>query len=232
MPRNKDLKRVVRARMLKTGESYTAALTQVRRKAAPTPGKAAPPRIAIENVDYAALAGMSDKVLKERTGCTWERWVPLLDRLGAAGMRHGELARMIHEKFKVDGWWAQAVTVGYERITGKRAIGQRMDGSYEASKSRTFNVPVAKVFAAFEKPSQRKKWLDGEKVVLRTATANKSVRLGWSDRTIVAVWFTPKGTGKTAVSLAHSKLPDRATSTRLKQFWGERLDALGAVLEK
>ena len=29
MPRNKDLKRLVRARMSKTGESYTAARTKV-----------------------------------------------------------------------------------------------------------------------------------------------------------------------------------------------------------
>ena len=38
MPRDKDLKRLVRARMTKTGESYTAARAQITRKAKTTRG--------------------------------------------------------------------------------------------------------------------------------------------------------------------------------------------------
>ncbi|CAN5701216.1 hypothetical protein BH23GEM1_BH23GEM1_01270 [soil metagenome] len=52
------------------------------------------------------------------------------------------------------------MTVGYERINGLRARGQRRDGSYEASKSRTFNVPVARLFDAWANPALRKKWLN------------------------------------------------------------------------
>jgi uncharacterized protein YndB with AHSA1/START domain len=153
----------------------------------------------------------------------------MLDGLGAASMSHGEIARLVHDKFKVDGWWAQAVTVGYERIKGRRAIGQRLDGKYEASKSKTFHVPVAELFDAWATARQRKRWLDTS-VTVRTATKPKSMRLGWNDRTIVAVWFTPKGTGKSVVALAHTKLPDKATSERLKQYWAERLTALQQVL--
>lgn len=222
MPVQKDLKRLVRARMQKTGESYTAARANVLRKA--VPDTSARPK-----VDYATLAGFSDKTIKEKTGCTWERWVPFLDKFGAESMTHGEVARLVHDKFKIDGWWAQAVTTGYERIKGKRAIGQRLDGKFEASKSKTFNVPVSDLFDAWATARQRKRWLDTA-VTVRTATKPKSMRLGWDDRTIVAVWFTPKGTGKSAVALAHTKLPDKATSERLKQYWAERLTALQQVL--
>ncbi len=45
-----------------------------------------------------------------------------------------------------------------------------------------------------------------------------------------AVGFTAKGKSKSAVALAHTKLPDRETADRLKQYWSERLDALGEVL--
>ncbi len=228
MPAQKDLKRLVRARMQKTGESYTAARAQFLRKTPATSGhlKVAPASVA---PDYAALAGFSDKTIKEKTGCTWERWVPFLDKFGAESMTHGEVARLVHDKFKIDGWWAQAVTTGYERIKGRRAIGQRMDGKYEASKSRTFNVPVADLFDAWATARQRKRWLDTA-VTVRTATRPRSMRLGWNDRTIVAVWFTPKGAGKSAVALAHTKLPDKVTSERLKQYWAERLSALQQVL--
>jgi hypothetical protein len=236
MTQQKDFKRLVRARMQKTGESYTAARANILKKTTARNGSAAAPpagaRFRLPAVDYERLSGVRNAVLEERTGCTWERWVPLLDRLGAAQMSHTELARMVHTKFKIDGWWAQSVTVGYERIKGLRAIGQRRDGSYEAGKSRTFNVPLARLFDAWADAGMRKRWLDTAGVRVRKATPTKSLRLGWPDDGIVAVGFESKGPSKSVVSLAHTKLPDRATSDRLKKYWTERLDALADVLSR
>ena len=70
MPANKDLKRLVRGRMQKTGEAYTTARAQLLEQ---KPAAAAPPESAPSAApDYAKLAGRSDTVLKEKTGCTWE----------------------------------------------------------------------------------------------------------------------------------------------------------------
>jgi hypothetical protein len=237
MPRDKDLKRLVRARMKKTGEAYTAARTQLLAKPRTrarvtrvTAASAPPPAASGGKPDYAALAGMSDDVIKEKTGCTWERWVHALDARGAETMAHRDIATMVKEKYKVADWWTQMVTVGYERIKGLRARGQRLDGSYEASKSRTFNVPVSELFEAWADAKIRKRWLDEAGVKVRTANAPKTMRLGWSDGTIIAVGFMPKGKGKSAVALAHTKLPDRETANQFKEYWAERLDVLGEVL--
>ena len=67
---------------------------------------------------------------------------------------------------------------------------------------------------------------------MRTATAPKSLRLHWADGTLIAVGFTAKGASKSQVALSHTKLPDRATADRLKQYWAERLDALREALSK
>ena len=225
----KDFKRLVRARMEKTGEAYTAARAQLLSKAKPKTIAVGSPEGG-PHTDYAALAGFSDKTIKEKTGCTWDRWVPLLDYLGADTMSHREIAALVNTKFKIDGWWSQAVTIGYERIKRRRAIGQRLDGKYEAAKSRTFNVPVAVLFSSWADSRKRRRWMNGTKVTLRTATSPKSVRLGMADGTIVAAWFMDKGNGRSAVSLAHMKLPDKLTADRVKQFWTERLDALGETL--
>jgi hypothetical protein len=234
MPRNKDLKRLVRARMDKTGEAYTAALSHIikKPKTATASTVAAAPRTASlpAKPDYAAIAGMSDEKLKTKTGCTWEKWVYALDRKGAEKMSHGEIVKIVNEKYKVPGWWSQTVTVGYERIKGLRARGQRRDGSYEANKSRTFNVPVQTLFDAWAKPAVRSRWMNGETVKVRTATSPKSMRLDWSDRSIIAVGFMAKGKAKSSVALTHTKLPDRAAADRLKEYWSDRLDALGEVL--
>lgn len=235
MPRDKDLKRLVRARMKKTGESYTAARAQVTRKTETTKPKAVrgdAPSTALGAADYAARAGMSDKVLKEKTGCAWARWVKALDYYGADTMSHREIAALVHEKYEVGDWWAQTVAVGYERIKGLRARGQRRDGSYEATKSRTFNVPIETLFDAWANPAMRRKWMNGTTLKVRTATAPKSIRLDWPEGGIIAVGFLPKGKGKSSVALSHAKLPDRETVNRVKHYWTERLDALGEVLTK
>ena len=136
----------------------------------------------------------------------------------------------IRSEFKVSDWWSQTVTVGYERIKGRRAIGQRMNGHYEASKSRTFDVPVASLFDAWAIARRRKPWLGDARVTVRTSVAPKSMRLGWDDGTIVAVWFIAKGPHRSSVAVAHTKLPDKAAADRLRQYWSERLDALGERL--
>jgi hypothetical protein len=170
--------------------------------------------------------------MKAKTGCTWERWVRALDYHGAKEMSHRDIAALVSTKYKIDGWWSQAVTVGYERIKGLRARGQRRDGTYEASKSRTFNVPVRSLFDAWADAKVRRRWLDGASVKVRTATAPKSMRLDWTDRTIIAVGFAPKGKSKSMVAVQHTKLPDRATADRLKEYWSGRLDTLGEVLSE
>ena len=227
MPRNKDLKRLVRTRMRKTGEAYTAALSHIKK----TVTKTASSPSAAKRVDYARLAGMSDEAIKAKTGFTWERWVKALDEHGAAELPHRQIAALVSEKYKVGDWWTQTVTVGYERIKGLRARGQRRDGSYEATKSRTFSVPVKVLYDAWADNKSRARWLAGKTVKVRTATSPKTMRLGFDDGTIVAVGFTSKGPAKSAVAVQHEKLPDRETANRLKVFWSERLDDLGEILE-
>ena len=226
MTTDKDFKRLVRGRMQKTGESYTAARAQLRtqRPAARSPASVVSP------TDYAKLAGKSDAIMKARTGCTWERWVKALDHAGAHAWTHGEIARHVVERYKIPGWWAQSVTVGYERIKGLRDVGQRRGGAYEASKSRTFAVPLARLYRSFHDARQRKRWLSDVSVTVRSATPEKSMRVTWPDRSSVVMWFVAKGSAKSQVAIQHEKLPDKATAERLKAYWAERLDALGELL--
>jgi hypothetical protein len=57
------------------------------------------------------------------------------------------------------------------------------------------------------------------------------MRLQLADGAIIAIGFTSKGKGKSAVALEQARLPDRETAERLKQQWSARLDALREVLE-
>ena len=122
---NKDFKRLVRARMRKTGEAYTAARAQLLQKTTPAKKSAAPAK-----PDYAKLAGMSDAKIEAQTGCTWEKWVKSLDHNGAREMTHAQIAELCAKKYKAPSWWSQMVAVGYERIRGLRTRGQQRNGTF------------------------------------------------------------------------------------------------------
>lgn len=213
MPKQKDLKRVVRSRMKKTGESYTAARAQLIRKREPA-------------IDYAAKAGLADPT--EKTDRGWAEWVKILDSAGAAKWKHGEIAKHA-ASLGAPPWWSQAVAVGYERIRGLREVGQRSSGVYAASKSKTFSASLSRLYGAFASAPRRKRWLDA-KVTVRTATRNKVVRFEMADGSRALISFAAKGPSKTTVAIDHEKLPDRAAIVKAKSFWIERLEALAADL--
>lgn len=238
MPKQKDLKRLTRSRMQKTGESYTTARAQLvakkeRSQKAPPALRPAPvPAPAAKAPDYAALAGMSDEAVRAKTGCTWEKWVRSLDAHGAASWPHREIAAFVHEKYKMSSWWSQTVTVGYERIKGLREIGQRRSGGYEATKSKTLPVPVAVLYRAFRDARTRRQWLPGVELTVRKATVDRSLRITWDDGTSVEVGFAAKGEAKSQVQVQHTKLAGKADAAARKAFWAERLGALAAYLAR
>ena len=244
MTTQKDFKRLVRGRMQKTGESYTAARAHflkqapARAKSPAASNGASPvvseiPAVAAPGAsDYATIAGMSDEKIKEKTGCTWERWVWALDQVNAQRWPHGEIATYVSEKYKVPSWWTQAVTVGYERIKGLRAKGQRRSGSWEASKSKTIAAAVGTLYKSFRQPKLRSAWLPDASPVIRSSVPNKTIRFTWDDGSSAEVYFVSKGRSKTQLAVQHTKLPSRAAADRMKGFWAEHLDALAAKVER
>jgi len=168
--------------------------------------------------------GMSDRAVAAKTGRTWAQWVRTLNSAGAAKMTHRDIAGYLHSKLHVPGWWAQMVTVGYERLTGRREKGETPAG-YSVSASRTVSVAPSRLFAAWNTPAQRRRWLRGDKLEISTATAPKSIRAAWGSSR-VAIMFYPKGPARTAVAVDHMKLSGAREAARMKAYWSRQLDAL------
>ena len=220
MTRQSTFKRKVRARIEKTGESYTAARRHLIEagETPPTAPTAVEPRVSAEAV-------------RNATGRTWSEWFELLDQWGGAQHGHGEIVERLTAHHGVGGWWAQSVTVAYEQARGMRAPGQKADG-WEVTASKTVNVPVERLFAAFTDEAERERWLPGAALGLRTATAPKSARYDWEDgSTRVVAGFESKGDGKSVVALAHQKLPDADSAEAMKAYWRERVQVLKEIAE-
>ncbi len=221
MTEHKSFKRLVRARMEKTGESYTAARANLLRAEEPN------------GTDGSALA-TSDKTIRERTGRGWEEWFELLDEWGAADRTHREIARWVASTQGVEplAWNAQAVAGSYELARGLRLVGEKSDG-FAITASKTVAVPVERLYDAFVDESLRERWLPGGELRERTATKPKSARFDWGDsKTRVNVTFLPKGEAKSTAALEHRRLADADQAERMKAYWRQRIAVLKEVLER
>ena len=223
MTESKAFKRRVRERMSKTGESYTTARAQVAQKRERVHSARARLKAADERPP--------DAKVKEATGKKWEQWFNLLDRWGARDKKHRDIARYLIDELEVPGWWAQSITVYYERARKNRLKYQTEDG-FSVSASKTIDVPVGVAFDAFMNPRTRKKWLSDGRMTVRTSQPNRTARFNWEDgSTRVVIGFIDKGPSKSTVSLAHEKLPDAAEAEAAKTRWRERLNELKKYLE-
>jgi hypothetical protein len=226
MTTRKTFKTRVRARMAKTGERYAAAYRQL--DGPPVPDTAGP-EAAPPEPNPAAPPLVTDEAIRGATGIGWEEWFAILDAAGAAEMSHPQIARWLVSERGVPGWWAQNVTVTYERARGRRAANQTTDG-FQVSVSRTVGVPVERLYATLSDDAERATWLpDG--VTLRRATAPKGVRLAWGDGSRVVVALFAKGPAKSQLTLSHERLPDAASVERMRTEWRDRLAELKTRLE-
>jgi hypothetical protein len=202
MTRQKSFKRLVRARMEKTGESYTAARAML---------------LAAQEPD--GWLATSDERIRERTGRGWEEWFDRIDTWGE--LTHREIARRIAAELGIDplAWNAQAITMSYERTRGERLAGQRDDG-FAATVTRTLPVPVEQLFDAF---------LAQDELRERTSTRPKSARFDWAGgESRVNAVFVAKGEASSTVSVEHRRLADPGEAERMKAFWRERLSSLAS----
>lgn len=227
MPKNKDLKRLVRARMAKTGESYTTARAHIVESEGVT--DATPEALPLP-ADYEKLASTSNEAVEKKTGRTWPQWATYLDGRRAYEWDHPAIAAHLAAEFDFGGWWAQTITVGYERFRGLRDVGQRRDGDYDANKSRTVGAPLRDLFHAFSDEDTRSSWLGDVGLDFHRSTPEKSMRGRTADGRGVAVYFTEKGPDKSSVSVQVSGLPDREAVDVEKALWHERLDRLQELL--
>lgn len=175
MTQARKLKKQTRAR--KTGGSYTAARRQVQGQRPRTAASRPTPAFA---ADVPASLLKKDARLVERTGHGWAHWFAVLDAFGAAHKGHTASARHVGAAHGVDGWYAQEITVAYERARGLRGTNQRMSGEYEVSVSKVLPAPVGEVVAALRSPKRRAAWAGAMDSELRQAL--EAPRVGSSRR--------------------------------------------------
>lgn len=247
MTRARALKQLVRDRAARTGERYTTARRHVLAGlAAP---KAARPLAATASTGPMPVAkgAMSDARILEKTGHDLAYWFGVLDRFGAVEKGHTAAARHLYADLKVPGWYAQSITVSYERARGVRAVNQRVDGTYEMSASKSIDATSADIVRIITSRRLRRAWLidvDAELAKALTAALDSKTSKGFSVRadglatfrynwgsTKVQWYIMPTKTGKMAVVVANGKLAGAEMLEQRRKLWRTALTALAAQFD-
>jgi hypothetical protein len=237
MTTDKARKRAVRSRMTKTGESYAAARRNVVKEPPPAPTAARtqaeapgsqPPTA--EPLPGDVKPGVSDESMVRATGKGWDDWFRILDERGLDGYSHPATAAWIASEHGIDGWWAQQITVGFERVRGLRRVHQTSDG-FEVSVSKTFPHDVHQLWTAFADDAARGAWQDPPVLSKRTAVEDKSIRFDHADDgSRVIVLLTPKSPAKTTATLTHERMAGPDDVEKMRAFWRAQLKSLEARL--
>ncbi len=165
---------------------------------------------------------MSDEVVAATTGRRWSEWFDILDDAGALKMKHTDIARMLWERHSVSGWWAQTVTVEYERERGLRDVHQTERG-YEVSVSMTIPASAEAIFAVWEDEQRRGEWLGAP----MKASPIRSMRLETGERgSDLSVSLYSKRPDRCQVVVQQTKLPDRDAVEDRRAFWKDALARL------
>jgi hypothetical protein len=243
MTRARALKAIIRSRAAKTGERYTTARRHVLKELQPRP--AAVVRFAPKPAPAAPASskgGLSDAKSRERTGHGLDHWFEVLDRFGGTAKGHTACARHLYADHNVDGWYAQGITVAFERARGARAVNQRCDGEYEVAVSKVLTTTTTDLIAGLTNKTTRGKWARDVDPALTKALGRAldhptskgfvvrpdgqgRFRYKWGSTT-VQLYTLPKPRGKVSLVATNSKLGDGGMVEERRAQWRAALNAL------
>ena len=211
MTKQESFKRRVRARMEKTGEKYGAARRSLIEQSSA--------RV------WIAQPEMSDEAVAAATGRGWDEWVGVIEAWAGHGDGHAAIARYLQDEHDVDGWWAQSLTVGYERITGLRLPHQQPDGTFTANKSKTVHVDADLLRKTLLHDEDRADLFPTISTDVRSRPDSKAIRIGMGDG-VALIAIEPATDGRAKVTVQHSHLPAFDEVARWKSYWEEWLRAI------
>ncbi len=168
---------------------------------------------------------MSDAAVRTATGRGWDEWCDLIDAWPDHTGEHAATASLLEDQYGLEGWWAQSVTVGYERITGRRQRHERPDGTFTASKSRTVTVDAEALRELLLDDGGRADLFPGLATELRSRPTSKNVRIAMGSGS-AEVSLEPTGDGRVKVTVQHDRLPSADDVDRWKRYWEAWLTAV------
>ena len=158
------------------------------------------------------VEGIGDDAVRRATGRDRDEWFGLLDDAGAVAWGHREIAEWLVGEQHVDPWWAQSLTVAYEQARGIRRPGQRQDGTFEASVTRTVDLGTEAALRALAAIVTLQ--LDVDPLALNLTAKHPTARF-------------PLDEGRSSIGITWGRMPDGSRLAEVKARMREWLQAVG-----
>lgn len=174
------------------------------------------------------VRAQNTEAIAAATGRAWSDWVAALDETAGVEATHTGIAEraaaLMPDELENSEWWAQGVAVAYEQHRGRRVPGQRADGTFHASASRTVAIPAAQAMRAWRRLVEDRSSYDGVAADAPPSTSETAKRRHWrlrlADGTRAAVSAEAVGDGeRTRIAVQHERLGSPADVERWKRFW-------------
>jgi hypothetical protein len=169
--------------------------------------------------------GVGDDRVVEVTGRGREEWFGILDEAGAAEWTHPETAAWLAADQGVDRWWSQHLTVAYEQSRGIRSPGQRQDGLFEAGVSRTVSLDAVEALNSLADLVAAE--LEVEPLARNTSAKHPTARFHLDGGEFVLAGSSPRGDGRSSISLTWGRMPDGSRVADVKATLREWLARVG-----
>ncbi len=159
--------------------------------------------------------------IEKKFGKPWKYWMDYMQSINASELTHTEIAKKVNEKIN-DSWWAQTITVAYEQKSGRRKPGQRADGTYEASVTKSSDEDPAKLAEKWNEFSKDNKELQSkmkDKPRISKTKKNNLWKAELENSNKATVAFEKMKNGKTQIAVMQQKIKTQSDLEKSKKFW-------------
>ncbi|MHA7630143.1 DUF1801 domain-containing protein [Corallococcus sp. M7] len=189
---------------------------------------------------------ITDAAVKEATGRDWKAWMRALDKAGAAGLTHKQLAVLVGREVE-SRWWQQSIAVAYEQARGKRVVGETAATGFQVGVVRTLPMTAPELWewitthperwlgpgatlqaeagGRYEAPKRR--GVPAVRGEVRVVKPGQRLRMtwetdGWKKPATLQLTVMPKAKGA-SLHVHMEKLPDAEVREAMRERWSKVL---------
>ncbi|NLU80934.1 hypothetical protein HCA58_21765 [Micromonospora sp. HNM0581] len=168
------------------------------------------------------------KPVERATNRSWDEWLKFMDRIDAKNLDHHGIALKVHEELcgtgiEPLGWWTQAVTVAYEQYSGKRIPGQRPDGTFQTSVSKSTKLAMKELMDAWVAFAEKDKAVQELIVADNLKVSGTDRRITWrvtaADGSFIIITSEPKPNGTATIVAGQQGLQTHELNLEAKEKW-------------
>jgi len=196
---------------------------------------------------------MDDSAVKKTTGKKLNHWFSCIKKEGMENSAHKEIAAFLREQKNISSWWAQQITVLFEKQSGRRVTGQTVDSGFQIGVTKTINTDVRKVWE-YAVSKEGMYLLTGDRinagnVIEQNRTGENGIEYcittfrprthwrmkwrkpEWPSHSIVQVRVYTGSSGKAVMAIHQEKLRRPEDRQEMKAWWKHTVTCVAAVLE-